>query len=78
MIIGKTQRNIVTKLTYALSRCRKDDSLYGDIHGAMDDCKTLCGKTIDSNWYITKTSAHDNCEDSVTCRTCKKHLTLTE
>jgi len=53
-------------MLYTVSRCRKDDSLYGPVHGSMDGQKTACGQDIGDGWYIV-TNGFDG---EITCRKC--------
>lgn len=62
------------KITYIVSKCRKDNSLYGTMHGAIGERKTLCGKVLDSNWYITNTNVHTDPATFMNLITCKKCL----
>lgn len=59
------------KTLYIISKCKKDDSLYGAIHGA-DNSKTLCGKKYDQNWYIL--NSHEPNLKDITCKKCLKLL----
>jgi len=61
-------------ITYVISKCRKDNSLYGTTHGAINDRKTLCGRIIDANWYIMETNVHTECATLIKRITCKKCL----
>jgi len=63
-------------LLYLVSRCRKDDSIYGPIHGAFDAKKTLCGKDIDWRWRILNVLKDSGRE--VTCKGCLNKLECEE
>lgn len=57
---------------YLVSRCRKDDSLYGPLHGTWDADKTLCDHEIDGeHWWILHT---DGDGMKVTCKRCLKEM----
>lgn len=58
------------KILYVACKVNKNDALYGKTHGA-DNVKTLCGKIIDSNWYIL-----NHKEPSLKHISCKKCLKL--
>ena len=50
---------------YTVSRCRKDDKLYGKVHMAESSQHTLCGLEINENWWL------GYFEDlKVTCKKC--------
>ena len=55
---------------YTVSRCRKDDSLYGPTHGSNNCEITVCGQNIDSNWFILNTTF----DGVMTCKKCQKIL----
>lgn len=61
---------------YTVRKCRKDDSLYGDIHGCDNIEKTVCGLDIDENYWIVS-NAFDG---EITCKYClqvmKKYPTI--
>ena len=37
---------------YAVQRCRKDGSLYGQVHASADADCTVCGVQMNHNWWI--------------------------
>lgn len=43
---------------YTVQRARKDDTLYGPTHGSHDGDVTVCGVTIDQNWYIVSNCSY--------------------
>jgi hypothetical protein len=51
-----------------MSRCKKDDELYGPLHASSDGENTLCGQSSDENWWIV-TNGFDGV---VTCKKCIK------
>ena len=51
---------------YTVSRCKKDNTLYGPTHGARDVDETVCGQEIDDDWWIVS-NAFDGV---VTCKKC--------
>ena len=51
---------------YTVSRCRKDDTLFGLAHGSDDGNITVCGQTINENWFIT----HNTFDGVITCKKC--------
>lgn len=55
---------------YIVSRCRKNDELYGKIHKALNDKKTVCGLTIDENWWILCPG-----DKEIDCKQCLKSAT---
>lgn len=61
----------IKKVEYSVSKCKKDDTLYGNSHAAGNDKETLCGLKIDSNWYITGHTIHQTLQP-ITCKKCLK------
>jgi hypothetical protein len=55
---------------YTASRCRKDNTTYGPIHGSMDSGHTLCGQEMDHRWFIL-TNAFNGV---VTCKRCLQRM----
>lgn len=53
-------------IQYTVSRCRKNNALYGAIHGAMEPYETLCGLEVDENWFILTNSG----DGEITCKKC--------
>jgi hypothetical protein len=53
---------------YTIQHVRKDDTLYGPIHGAMVDYETLCGLSTSHKWWIL-TNAFNG---TPTCKKCLK------
>lgn len=53
---------------YTLSRCRKNDDLYGKMHGGNDCNKTLCDLVTNENWWIVT----NNFDGQITCPKCLK------
>ena len=58
------------KTLYTIQRIRKDDTLYGSIHGSTDANKTICNFDIDQNWYII----NNTFDGEITCKKCLKNL----
>ena len=56
------------KTLYTVSRCRKDDTLFGPTHGSDNAESTVCGQIIDVNWYIVNTTF----QGIITCKKCLK------
>lgn len=56
---------------YTVSKCHKDDSLYGPLHGSSDVEFTTCGQNIDENWYIV----NNTFDGKITCKKCINILT---
>lgn len=59
------------EIVYTISRCRKNNALYGSMHCAEDDRKTLCGLKIDGNWCITGHAINQTLKE-ITCQKCKR------
>jgi hypothetical protein len=57
-----------TEIAYTVSRCRKDNTLYGKVHGSDDSTTTLCGLDIDSSWWVIT----NNGFGEITCKKCLK------
>ena len=57
---------MITNPLYTIQRCRNDDRLYGQIHGAENDSQTLCGQKIDQKWWIITNSR----DGEITCKKC--------
>ena len=57
---------------YLVSRCRKDDTLYGSMHGSNDADKTLCGHEIDCHWWILNAEKWDR--ENIDCKKCLKAM----
>jgi len=55
---------------YTVSRCRKNDDLYGSSHGSDDGDYTICGLIVDHNWFLT----NNTYDGIITCRKCLKIL----
>jgi len=55
---------------YTVQRIRKDNTLYGPIHGSWDGDETVCGKLTDHNWYVL-TNAFDG---ETTCKRCLRGI----
>jgi len=53
---------------YTVQKITKSDKLYGPIHGSEDGSQTLCGKSIDENWYIL----NNNHDGEMTCLECER------
>ena len=53
---------------YTVCRCRKDDTLYGHIHGSKDGETTLCNQKLDENWMII----NNTFDGKITCKKCLK------
>ncbi len=51
---------------YTMQRARKDDSLYGPVHGSTDGDITACGISTDHNWHIT----NNRFDGVITCQKC--------
>jgi len=51
---------------YTVRRCKKDDTLYGPIHGSPDGDVTLCGQETDHNWWILT----NDFSGKITCKKC--------
>lgn len=51
---------------YTVSRCRRDNTLFGPVHFADDDNFTRCGKLIDKNWFVIT----NNFNGDATCKRC--------
>lgn len=60
--------NIIKPIVYTMSRCKKNDELYGPRHASSDGEKTFCGQSSDHNWWIV-TNGFDGV---VTCKKCIK------
>ena len=56
------------KAVYTVSRCRKNNDLYGAVHDSMDCKTTLCGVEMDENWFVL-TNAFNG---EATCKKCQK------
>ncbi len=55
---------------YTVSRVRKDDTLYGALHGSTTGAHTICGFVINETWWVV-----NNTFDGVpTCPECLKLL----
>jgi hypothetical protein len=55
---------------YTVSRCRKDDSLYGPKHGSEHCEYTLCRQEINMTWWIVD----NDFNGGITCKKCLKIL----
>lgn len=52
---------------YTLSRCRKNDKLYGKVHGSQDnDGMTLCGMLLNETWWVVE----NNYNGQMECQDC--------
>lgn len=51
---------------YVVQKCRKNDMLYGPTHKSLDAHETLCGREIDSSWWILTNDG----SGVVTCKDC--------
>ena len=51
---------------YTVQKIKKDDTLYGEIHGSEDGQETLCIKELDNNWYIL----NNTFDGDITCKIC--------
>ncbi len=58
------------KILYTVRRIRKDDTLYGSIHGSKNGCDTVCGFSLNHNWYII----NNTFDGEITCKKCLKIL----
>jgi len=58
------------KTRYTVSKCRKDDSLFGPVHGSDDSENTICGQEIDHHWWIV----NNTYDGGITCKKCDKTL----
>ena len=66
--------NMIKNTFYTVQRIRKDDTLYGPLHGSVDAEKTICGIALNTNWYII-----DNTFDGkITCKECLKIMKNTK
>ena len=63
-------KTIRGKTPYTVQRIRKDDTLYGAIHGSINGDLTVCGKVLTHNWCIT----NNTFDGMVSCRQCIKIL----
>ena len=62
-------------IKYIVGRCKSktDSIIVGKLHGAFDDKHTCCGKQIDENWYISKTTTqYTDLIKWVECKDCLK------
>jgi len=59
------------KTIYVVSRCKKDDTLYGPMHlSAIEDGVTLCGQKVKGDaWWITGVLGH-KLSGEPTCKKC--------
>jgi len=55
---------------YTVQRIKKDDTLYGKLHGSYNGEETLCGEKCDENWYIV----NNTFDGDINCRKCLKKL----
>lgn len=68
-LLGKKKKMNLT--LYTIQRCKKDDTLYGPIHGSDNGETTLCGQDVDTNWWIL----NNTFDGIITCKKCLKILT---
>jgi len=72
---GREDKMTPKTCRYTASRIRKDDVLYGPIHGCSPSGnETLCGHEIDENWYIVTTKY----DGKITCQKCLRLLAVAE
>lgn len=58
---------------YTVRKVRADNTGYGLTHGSDAVIKTVCGREIDSHWYV-ETNAFDGV---ISCKTCLKNINAT-